>query len=160
MGYQCAVCHEFHDGLPQIGFEYPDPYFDVPEDEREERIFVTSDLCCIDNEDFFIRGVIEIDVHELDQPFGFGVWVSQKRENYQTYVDNFDTDSIGPFFGWLSTRLVCYAEETFLLKTMAHFRTGGTRPFIEVEPTGHPLAVDQRNGINVERAWELVHHYM
>ena len=28
-----------------------------------------------------------------------------------------------------------------------------------VEPTDHPLSIDQRNGISLERAWELVHHY-
>jgi len=160
MGFRCHTCDEIHEGLPHIGSDYPDPYFDVPEGERERRVFVTSDLCSIDDEDFFIRGVIEICVHGLENPFGFGVWVSQKKENFQTYVENFESDAIGPFFGWLSTNLLCYPNGTILLKTMAHFRGEKARPFIEVEPTDHPLAVDQVKGISLERAWELVHHYM
>lgn len=160
MSFRCQTCDEIHEGLPDIGADYPDSYYDVPEDEREKRIFITSDLCSIDNEDFFIRGVIQIDVHGQDNDFGFGVWVSQKKENFQIYVDNFESDQIGPFFGWLNTRLSCYDEDTLALKTMAHFRGAKTRPYIEVEPTDHPLAIDQRDGISLERAWELVHHYM
>lgn len=160
MSFKCHTCGLEHEGLPHIGADYPDPYFDVPESERATRVKVTSDLCSIDDEDFFIRGVIEIHVHGQDHPFGFGVWVSQKKENFETYVENFESAEIGPFFGWLSTRLACYTEDTFCLKTMAHFRGAKTRPFIEVERTDHPLAIDQHNGISLERAWELVHHYM
>jgi hypothetical protein len=160
MSFKCHTCGETHEGLPHIGADYPDPYFDVPEAERDRRVIITTDLCSIDDEQFFIRGVIDIHVHGEDLPFGFGVWVSQKKENFQTYVDNFESDQIGPFFGWLSTRLSCYDEDTFCLKTMAHFRGAKTRPLIEVEPTNHPLAIDQEKGMSLERAWELVHHYM
>ena len=31
---------------------------------------------------------------------------------------------------------------------------------IELEPTAHPLAVDQREGITLEKAWAIVHFYM
>ena len=160
MSFRCHTCDEVHDGLPHIGSEYPDPYFDVPDNEREGRVFVTSDLCSIDDDDFFIRGVIHVPVHGFGHDFGFGVWVSQKKENFQTYVDHFDSAEIGPFFGWLSTSLSCYPEDTFLLKTMAHFVGNDERPLIELDPTDHQLSIDQRNGISLQRAWELVHHYM
>ena len=64
-----------------------------------------------------------------------------------------------PFFGWLCTRIDYYPEETLFLKTMAHFRKGNLRPAILVEPTDHPLAVDQRNGITLDKAWDIVHRY-
>jgi hypothetical protein len=41
------------------------------------------------------------------------------------------------------------------LKTRVHLRDGFIRPFIELEPTDHPLAVEQREGISVERVAEL-----
>lgn len=160
MSYKCHTCDEIHDGLPDIGADYPDPYYDIPEDEREKRVFITSDLCGIDDEHFFIRGVIQIHVHHQDEDFGLGVWVSQKKENFQTYVDNFESDQIGPFFGWLSTSLSCYPEDTFCLKTIAYFRGSKQRPYIEVEPSDHQLSIDQRDGITLERAWELVHYYI
>lgn len=160
MPYRCATCGGYHDDLPDLGSDRPDAWWDVPEQEREARIALTSDTCIIDGEQFFIRGVIEIPVHRQSEPFGFGVWISQKRENFDTYLKHFDSAEIGPFFGRLSTRISCYAEDTRLLKTRAHFRGGKVRPSIELEPTGHPLAADQRRGISLARAWEIVHHYM
>jgi hypothetical protein len=157
--YRCATCGQFHHDLPDIGAEKPDSWWGVPEAERGRRVQLTPDTCVIDDEDFFIRGVIDIPIRDYHRPFGFGVWVSQKRENFHTYLKNFDTDAIGPFFGWLCTRIAYYPETTLHLKTMAHFRSGGLRPRIEVEPTDHPLAVDQRAGITLARAWEIVHFY-
>lgn len=159
MTYRCVTCGQIHDDLPHISMEYPDYYFGVPEAERDSRLELTSDTCIIDNEDFFIRGVIEIPVHDYPAVFGFGVWVSQKKENFYTYLQNFDSDKIGPFFGWLSNKISYYSAETLNLKTMAHFRSGELRPQIEVEPSEHPLALDQSNGITLAKAWEIVHFY-
>jgi hypothetical protein len=160
MSYRCSVCGKTHDDIPHIGTDRPDQWWGVPEDERAERVDLTPDTCVIDNEDFFIRGVVEIPVHGYPPGFGFGVWVSQKRENFFKYLENPDSAEIGPFFGWLCTRIAFYEEDTLLLKTMAHFRGEGLRPSIELEATDHPLSVDQRSGISVDRAWEIVHFYL
>jgi len=159
MNYQCLTCGEFHHGLPDMGADRPDYYWGVPEEERSRRIDLTSDTCIIDNEYFFIRGVLEIPVIDYPESFGFGVWVSQKRENYYTYLDNYDSREIGPFFGWLSSSISYYGEETCSLKTMVHFQGNGQRPRIELETTGHPLAIDQHRGISLAKAWEIVHYY-
>jgi hypothetical protein len=159
MTFRCKTCDEVHDDLPDMGIQFPDYYFGVPEEERDARIHLTADTCIIDDEEFFIRGLIEVPIHEYPRTFGFGVWVSQKRENFDAYLENFDSDQIGPFFGWLSNNISFYAEETLNLKAMAHFRSGGLRPRLELEPTDHPLAIDQRNGITLEKAWEIVHFY-
>ncbi len=157
MSYRCVTCGDLHEDIPHLGIDKPDPWWDVAEEERTARIELTSDTCIIDGEHFFIRGVIEIPVDESPEAFGFGVWVSQKRENFFEYIKNSDSDEIGPFFGWLCTRLTYYREDTLHLKAMVHFRGGGLRPTIELEPTGHPLAVDQRYGISVAKVWEIVH---
>lgn len=160
MPYRCETCGEDHDDLPDIGAAYPDPWFDVPEADRADRVEWTTDTCRIDD-DFFIRGVVEIPVVDFSRSFAFGVWVSQSRSNYETYLRNFDSADIGPFFGWLCTRIKSYRPaDTYLLKTKAHFRGNGRRPRIELEPTDHPLAVDQRTGITLARAWEMVHDYL
>src|SRR5882724_3122574 len=122
MSFRCRSCDEIHDGLPDVGWQKPDPLFGVPEEERDSRVQLTEDTCIIDDAEFFIRGVIEIPINGEAESFGLGVWVSQKRENFFKYVENFDSDSIGPFFGWLSNSIPYYEEDTFCLKTMAHFR--------------------------------------
>ena len=45
--------------------------------------------------------------------------------------------------------------ETLHLKTMAHTRPVGMTPLIELEPTDHPLAVEQREGITMARVQEI-----
>jgi hypothetical protein len=157
--YRCATCGEEHDDLPDIGADRPDQWWGVPEVERPTRAILTSDTCIIDGTDFFIRGVIEIPVHDYHEKFGLGVWVSQKRENFETYMQNWESAKIGPFFGWLCTRVSYYEESSLLLKTKAHFRGKKLRPSIELQPSEHPLSVDQQHGITLEKAWEIVHHY-
>lgn len=160
MNYRCSDCGELHNDLPDIGMDKADYYWTVPEEKRDERIEFTEDTCVIDNGDFFIRGVIEIPILDYPHTFGFGVWISQKRENFYTYLNNYDSSEIGPFFGWLSTSIAYYEEDTLLLKTKAHFRSGEQRPRIELELTEHQLTMDQIDGITLEKAWEIVHYYL
>lgn len=160
MTYRCDVCDAQHEGLPDIGMHAPDPYLDVPEAERAERTTFTPDRCTVRDEDgehYFIRGVIFIPIHGQEDPFGVGVWVSQSRANYDRYTSG---EKMKPTFGWLVNRIPYYEENTFLLKTSVHFGSGKHRPTIELEPTDHPLAVEQRTGITLERAWDIVHRYM
>jgi hypothetical protein len=157
--YRCNTCGQVHDDLPNIGSDEPYPYLTVPEDQRQRRTWLTADTCIIDDQDYFIRGVLEIPVHDYSEKFGFGVWVSQKKENFEAYRRDPDSSAIGPFFGWLCTQISYYSVDTLQLKTMAHFRDCGLRPFIVLEPTDHPLAIDQREGITLDRAWEIVHWY-
>lgn len=160
MSYKCSTCGETHDDLPDIGDDKPYYWYTVPEEERSNRTELTDDTCIIDDEDYFIRGVINIPIHDYDHDFGFGVWVSQKKENFYNYLNNPDSDQIGPFFGWLSTEITYYKESTLSLKTMAYFVDDGSRPSIEVEPSNHPLSIQQQKGITLAEAWEIVHFYM
>ena len=64
-----------------------------------------------------------------------------------------DCPKAGPFFGWLSSALKVYPD-TFNLKTHVHLRAD-LIPLVELEPTDHPLAVEQRNGITVDRVVEI-----
>ncbi len=88
----------------------------------------------------------------------WGVWVSLKEENFFLWQDHYDTPKrshIGPFFGWLCTGLPGYPD-TLHMKTMVHLRDNGIRPYIEIEDTDHPLSVDQRNGITMQRVQDIV----
>lgn len=160
MSYVCSCCGRTHDDLPDVGFDRPVYAHDIPQGERDDRVQLGSDLCVVDGEHYFIRGLIEIPVHDHAETFGIGVWVSQKRESFETYAEHPDTADIGPFFGWLSSAFEFGGESALNLKTMAHFRGGGLRPSIELEETGHPLAVAQRDGVSLDEAWAFVHGYL
>jgi hypothetical protein len=157
MPYSCTTCGQIHDSLPDLGFRWPDSYFGIPEPERAARIEGNSDTCAIDDEEFFIRGVILIPIVDTSDHLGLGVWVSQKRENFQTYLNHFDSSEIGPFFGWLSNSIPYYQPDTWAMKTMAHFQGSKQRPHIELAPSDHPLYLDFSQGVSLDRAWRIVH---
>ena len=162
MGFYCPECKKAHEGVPDLGADAPDHYLAVPKEERAERTMLTSDRCTVDDEDgnthYFIRGVISIPVHGQDEPWGIGVWVSQSEKNFERYSER--EEDMAPTFGWLATRLSFYEPDTMELKTRVHFSDDGIRPSIELEPTDHPLAVDQRNGITLDKVWKIVHRFM
>ena len=162
-GYQCSTCDEFHSGLPfSYGSPAPASYFDIPENERDDRVVLSSDQCIIDDEYFFILGLLEIPVLDADEDlFSWNVWVSLSEENFNRASDLWETagrEKEPPYFGWLSTSLPCYEGNTLLLKTNVHTRPVGERPFIELELTDHPLSIEQRNGLSMKRVQEIAEH--
>ena len=95
-------------------------------------------------------------------PFVWGVWASLSEKSFKRFIElwNYDgRETEPPFFGWLCTRLPLYPD-TGLLKTKVHLRPANQRPFIELEPTNHPLAVEQRQGITMARVREIVEPLM
>jgi len=120
---------------------------------------LSSDQCVIDDEHFFVLGRLEIPVLDADEDlFSWNVWVSLSEKNFGRMSELWETEgreNEPPYFGWLSTALPCYPETTLHLKTNVHTRPIGERPFIELEPTEHPLAIEQRNGITLKRVQEI-----
>jgi hypothetical protein len=157
-GFVCRTCGRFHAELPMsFGADAPVPYYAIPENERKARCDLTSDACVIDSEHFFIRGCLEIPVLEGTRPFVWGVWTSLSKQNFKRMAEMWETpgrESEPPYFGWLCSLLPFYPE-TLHLKTQVHTRPVGQRPFVELEPTDHPLAVEQRQGITMDRVREM-----
>jgi len=158
--YRCSICNELHSGIPfSYGSPLPRTAYDVPESERDERVLLSSDQCIVDDEHFFILGRVELPVLDGDEEiFSWNAWVSLSRENFERVSELWEVEgreNEPPYFGWLSTTLPCYEPDTFLLKTHVHTRPVGERPFIELEPTDHPLAIEQRNGITLKRVQEI-----
>lgn len=111
---------------------------------------LSADQCVIKGEWFFVHGLIEIPVVGSSELFSWGVWVSLSKQNYDRMAELWETpgrEHEPPYFGWLSTQLPVYSPSTLNLKTHLHTRPIGERPFVELEPTDHPLAVEQRAGI-------------
>jgi len=126
--------------------------------ERERNAVITPDTCVIGDEDFFVRGCLEIPIQGRADSFVYGVWVSLSRQNFERYLALFEaTDCIEEpaYFGWLCNSLPGYPE-TLHLKTNVHLRPYPARPRIELEPTDHPLALEQRRGITVERLQQII----
>jgi hypothetical protein len=157
-GWRCRCCGEVHDELPMhYGASAPALWFGIPEAEREARALLSPDTCLIDGEHGFVIGNLEIPVLDGDHLFSWGVWVSLSLPNFKRAFELWEQvgrESEPPYFGWMSTSLPGYPE-TLNLKSHVHTRAVGRRPLVELEPTDHPLAVEQRHGITVARVQEI-----
>lgn len=157
LGYTCSCCGEYHAELP-MGYSATAPdVWDASFEGRADSL-LSSDQCVIKAQHYFIKGLIEIPVIGSDEVFSWGVWVSLSRDNFSRAADMWNTpgrEDEKPYFGWLTTELPIYSPGTTNLKTNAHTRPVGQRPFIELEPTDHPLAVEQRTGISLDRVREI-----
>jgi hypothetical protein len=138
-------------------FDAPAPWNALSNEEREHRGHISSDLCVICDEHSFVRGLVEIPLKDGDGPFTWNVWVSVSKQNFLRAFELWEDPQRvhePAYFGWLCNSIPGYPE-TLNLKTMLHTRALGLRPLIELEPTEHPLAVEQRNGITKERVREI-----
>lgn len=154
--FKCACCDEWHEGMPGYSADAPLYFYSIHAAERGRRCVLDADTCIVDNQHYFARGCLELPVHGESEVFIWGVWVSLSQSSFATFKSSLalsERAHLGSFFGWLSAELPLYPS-TENLKTRLHLRDG-IRPYIELEPTDHPLAVEQRNGIPVERVAEI-----
>src|SRR3981081_4404193 len=80
-GFQCPTCGQWHDGpVLDVGFNYPDHYFGVPESDRARLIWCdrpdNPSFCVIEKKYRFIRGCLALPIKGRAEEFVFGVWTS------------------------------------------------------------------------------------
>ncbi|MGV9313590.1 DUF2199 domain-containing protein [Streptomyces sp. NPDC003691] len=156
-GFTCSCCGRQHPELP-MNYSTTAPYmWDESFSERSDCL-LSSDQCVVQAQHYFVKGLVEIPVVGSDDVFSWAVWVSLSRENFSRAADRWNTvgrEAEEPYFGWLSTDLLSYSPSTINLKTHVHTRPVGRSFLIELEPTNHPLAVEQRTGITLDRVREI-----
>ncbi len=60
-----------------------------------------------------------------------------------------------PYAGLVANDLTVGYRATLNLKLIVQTRDPGQRPNFELEPADHQLAIDQRNGISIDRVREI-----
>ncbi len=157
--WTCHCCGRQFEELPlAYGLDAPDPWFELNDTERQTRSQIDSDRCIIDGRQFFVRGCLDVPIVGREEFFSWGVWVSVSKRSFDRILELWDTefrDDEPPMFGWVCNNIHIYPQ-TFALKTHLHLRNDGLRPFIELEPTDHPLAIEQRQGLSLLRVEEIV----
>jgi hypothetical protein len=155
--FRCNICGVQHDDIPDsFGIEPPWRAF-VAEDEFEARVTLSADQCVIDDNVFFIRGLIEIPIHGHHNSLTFSVWSSLSEKSFSHITDRWeasDRDQDDPYFGWLCSPIWVYPD-TIHLKLSVQSRSPGLAPTFKVLNEGHPLTMDQCDGISLERWHQL-----
>lgn len=151
LGFLCSCCGQEHNGLPFSYGTVAPAYWN--EDLAGDSSNVLGDeQCVIGGEHFFIRARLILPIVDSDNDFEWGVWVSLSKPNFARATELWTSpqrEQEPPYFGWLSTELPTYEPTTLNLKAKMHSQPVGVRPTVELEPTDHPLAVEQRTGISL-----------
>jgi hypothetical protein len=98
-------------------------------------------------------------VPELGEHLCWGAWASVSAATFDRMVDLWEApgrEAEPPFFGWLSTELPMELYgATVAVPLDVVLQPVGVRPHLVVQDDGHPLAVEQRDGIPLARAREI-----
>ena len=155
--FTCTKCREIHTGIPDLMAPHPAEYAAIPERERLKRTDLSSDTCVIDEKWFFVLALLDIPIHERDESLTYGLWVSLSPQSILTYSSLYEApgrETHAPVFAWLTTPPPLFGKGP--LKSRLHFSPLPNRPKLELEPTDHPLAVAQREGISQDRLREIL----
>jgi len=159
--FTCSTCGQEHD-LAELSLVAGAPnQWNVLTKEERDRSELGTDQCITvtDKEtNFYVRAQLEIPIRDTDRHFTWGVWCSLSEKSFDEMSEHWtdpDRTSMGPYFGWLCTTIPTYPD-TMFLKTMVHQRPVGSRPWVELEPTDHPLAIHQRDGIEQQELQRMI----
>ena len=158
-GYFCASCKQFHSELPiSYGCDEPDSYLSLTSEDRAARALLAASQCIIDNQRYFVRGLIEIPILGLNEPLLWGIWASVWKQDFEEMDQYWHVQGreklIGPYKGRLNNSLSEYPD-TLNLKCTIQVSPVGERPLFYIHELDHPLAIEQRHGISLERVQQI-----
>lgn len=157
--YRCPDCRDIHDGLPDLCFALPDAIFELDPTAREARTLVSSDLCVLDDNRFFIRCVLEVAVADHTEVFAYGMWAEVAQRDFNRYAVYYNTDAPAPvatFGGTIANRLPLTEESLGLPCEIRLSNEEGMRPALSITAASHELSAEQESGIALDRALALV----
>ncbi|MBK9966628.1 MAG: DUF2199 domain-containing protein [Holophagales bacterium] len=159
MSYTCGICKKRHPNLPtDVAFGRPDPVLDLPPAHRQSRAKESDDLCAIDGQVFFLRGLLMLpSVSEPPEYFGWGVWAHVSSEAFYRYVALWSSDgsSEPPFSATLASRIPGYPP-TLGLPCHVQLRSPSQRPALTIVQPDHLLFHEQAQGITHARWHSLL----
>ena len=170
--YICSECNEEHEGLPSVGYKRPPYYFDVPDNEKNERIDCDTDFCVIRPSEsslnqhtiYSIRTELHIPVINTDEYISLGVWVSQSEEKFQIYYDTFEQDQSDFLsFGWLLLHMPyykTYSDNDRLMSLACDVigRSNNQRPLLHIQETDQPLYYDSHVGVSLKKHMKFLQY--
>jgi hypothetical protein len=157
-GFECGTCGKHHAILPlSYSIKAPRGALRVPADELERRVLLTPDQCVIDGRDFYLRGRIPVPILGLDEPFIWGVWVEVGPKDFLRTIKLWNVpgrEAELPYTGWLDTELSLFGD-TLNLEVDVQTQEVGRRPHFTLVNQDHPLALEQLNGISMQRVEQI-----
>lgn len=159
--FKCSCCGELHEGSPSFGYRAPDQYATLSEEQKASMGSISDDFCAITHDegtDYFIRTVLEVPIHGVEDPFLWGVWVSLSERSFDRYYETYDDPVEGEtFFGWVCNDIAIYPRASSRAADVV-VQVGKQRPKLVLhkgDAEDDQLVLDQTHGISIARAQEL-----
>lgn len=153
----CESCGKPHPVTEiELTFRLPDDVFELPEADREARCRMNSDIVILDDERFFIRGIVPLKVSNRVHDYALGMWAEVSEDVFSRIYDLWDDpdQSQTPRMpGALANALPFHASTHGLAVTIQLTGTK-SRPKFFLDPVEHSLFAEQSRGIDEHRAFE------
>jgi hypothetical protein len=143
-------------------YRWPEAYLAVPIEERHFRTIGGKDDCRVRDADdshrrYFLRALLPIPIRGQLERCSWGIWVEVEEAAFgrvRELWDAADQQSEPPFAGELANALKGY-DDTLGLPGSLSLTGPTTAPqFVLADHAGHPLAIEQREGVYPERVVE------
>lgn len=154
---KCPCCDkEIEPHQMDVAFGLPDVIFSLPEDQREVRAKTHSDLCSLDDQRYFIRGVVRAPVQQLDTDFGWGVWAEVSKDTFELHDKNGSDEP--PAGGVLANTPPSYVDVDQQLEI--HFGPPDKRPTFKPTPTDSEFYHEYISGLPVRKWHSIIERHM
>jgi hypothetical protein len=153
---KCPCCNkELEAAVMDLSFGLPDAIYNLPAEQRAVRAQVHSDLCCLDDARYFIRGVVFVPIPQMNAEFRWGVWAEVSAETHDRYLDLYHVDGSAeaPAAGVLANVPPGYDAAPQPLEI--HFGALGKRPAFKLTPTEGQMYREQANGMEASK-WHSI----
>ena len=158
VSFRCTQCGVEHSGVPLTwGPNAPAALLPIPRAAWGKRVALSGDDCVIDRTTYLVRGCLDLSIRGTSDIFRWLVWVGVDRRGHRYTMSPWRRLlrlRHPPYAGELDTALP-YEPPTKRLPVEVRSAGPGYRPMIVVAQPNHPLAMEQREGIPMERAYEL-----
>ena len=158
MGFVCSVCGAFHaERMLDIRFGLPDSIHNLNDGDRERRAWIADDFAVLDDSRFYVRGLLEIPIPELEARFGYGVWLEVEQADFAEVLEHWqdpEQSAFAPTPGLLANEVAPYVATNGLPARLQPI-SADLLPTVELMDSTHPLALDQRRGISAPESDRL-----
>lgn len=156
--YRCPSCREKHAGLPALAYRLPDAIYALEPEERSSRADVSSEMCTLDGDRFFVRSVLQLPIRDITETFDFGPWIEVSGGDFARYAVHAQASpgSAQTLLGAMANELPLYPRALGLACAIGYGVGENDRPLVTIVDGDHPLSRAQRHGIDLPRVTELV----
>jgi hypothetical protein len=140
----------------ELSFKLPDIVFGLSEEDRNSRCRIGPDIVSLDDERFFIRGLLPLAVPGRERTYNVGVWGEVSAETFERIYElwNASEQHQEPRMpGTLANKLP-FHPDTLGLAVSVQLTGPKSRPQFSVQAAEHSLYVEQLQGIDEHRAIE------